>query len=371
MKKALILLILLFFIGIGFLIKYINFTSNYVESNAAFVKSENLVNLSFKLAGRIEDIFVKEGDRVKKGELLAKLDTKELEFQKEKLKNQIRALNKKIEATTIQKDKLSSDINNNIKILFLQKEKLKNQINSYKYMIKAGEVKLDKLKRDVKRFENLFKEHKISREKFENTKTAYLALLNEIESKREVLNSLKKDLKVLDLKIKIANNSKKEIKRLRLSIEAMQKDLNSLKDELKIINNHIKDSYLYAPFDGKIAKKFANSDEIVGSSRRIFSIVDLNSLYVLDLIEETKLKDIKVGCPVKIHIDALDKDVKGRVSKILPASAATFAILPRDISSGEFTKLAQRFYLKIKFNKVPKDALVGMSAEVVIEKCNK
>jgi membrane fusion protein (multidrug efflux system) len=108
----------------------------------------------------------------------------------------------------------------------------------------------------------------------------------------------------------------------------------------------------------------------VDAGMKILSIVDPKSLYVLDLLEETKLKGINPGCSVKIHIDALDKDFEGVVSEILPASASTFALVPRDISSGEFTKLAQRFYVKIKFNKVPKNVLVGMSGEVQIAKCD-
>jgi membrane fusion protein (multidrug efflux system) len=82
------------------------------------------------------------------------------------------------------------------------------------------------------------------------------------------------------------------------------------------------------------------------------------------------MKGIKPGCKVKIHIDALDKDFNGVVSKILPASAATFALVPRDISSGEFTKLAQRFYVRIKFDQIPDGVLVGMSGEVEIRREN-
>jgi membrane fusion protein (multidrug efflux system) len=122
--------------------------------------------------------------------------------------------------------------------------------------------------------------------------------------------------------------------------------------------------------NGKIAKKFANADEVANTGSKILSIVDPKDLYVLVLLEETKLKGVKKGNYVKIHIDATDRDYGGYVNKILPASAATFALVPRDISSGEFTKLAQRFYVRIRFKKIPDDVLVGMSGEVEIAKGN-
>ena len=147
-------------------------------------------------------------------------------------------------------------------------------------------------------------------------------------------------------------------------------ELKALNEKLSLINQNIKNSYIYSPIDGVVAKKFANNDEVIDAGMKVLSVVNPKDLYVLDLLEETKLKGIKPGCKAIIHIDALDRDYEGTVSEILPASAATFALVPRDISSGEFTKLAQRFYVRIKFDKVPDDVLVGMSGEIQIAKCD-
>ncbi len=53
---------------------------------------------------------------------------------------------------------------------------------------------------------------------------------------------------------------------------------------------------------------------------------------------------IKIGNTVVIKLDAIgDQEYSGKVISILPASASTFSLVPRDIASGEFTKLDQRF----------------------------
>ena len=91
MRYILIFLVLL--IGsIYALYKYIVFNKNYSSSNAVFVKSDTLIFLSFKLPGKIEKFYVNEGDNIKKGELLVKLDTKSLEIQKNELEFNIKAL---------------------------------------------------------------------------------------------------------------------------------------------------------------------------------------------------------------------------------------------------------------------------------------
>ena len=371
LKKKIVLgvFIGIIIISVYFLIRYINYKTHYVSSDAVFVKSDSLTNLSFKLPGKIEKIYINEGDNVKKGEILAKLDTKDLEIKKNELIKNINSLDEKIKATVIQKDKLTLDVSHNISLTQEKIKKLNNLIKAKEYEIKAKEIKLSKLKNDYERFKRLFNQKRISKEKYENIKTSYFAFLNEINANKEQLKSMYNDLNMLKIQLKIAINNTKEIKRLSKIIASLMFQKKALKEKLALINQNIKDSFIYAPFTGTVAKKFANADEVVAAGKLILSEVNLKDLYVLDLLEEKKLKRIKPGCKAVIHIDALDKDFDGVVSKILPASASTFAILPRDISSGEFTKLQQRFYVRIKFKEVPKDVKVGMGGEIKIQKC--
>ena len=371
-KKYLIIGIIIILIcgSLVALFKYISFTNKYVSSDAVFVKSDTLTNLSFKLPGKIEKIYVNEGDKIKKGEILAKLDTKDLDIQKKELNFSINALNNSINSLILQKQKLKNDITYNISLINNGFNKLQNNIKAFEFDIDALKVKLEKAKKDYERFSKLYKQNKVSKEKLENIQTAYFALNDKIKANEEKLKALKLEKNSLNIKKNLILNEKNDIKKLQKIILADKDKLKALKQKLALINQNIKDSYIYAPFNGSVAKKFANSDEVVPAGRMVLSVVDLKNIYVLDLLEETKLKGIKKGCSVKIHIDALDKSFNGYVNKILPASAATFALVPRDISSGEFTKLQQRFYVRIRFNKLPEDVKIGMSGEIRIAKCN-
>ena len=370
MKKNIIIGIfgVLIFATLFALYRYVSFTNKFVTSDAVFVKSDSLTNLSFKLSGKIEKIFVNEGEKIKKGEILAQLDTTDLEIEKRELAENIKSLTEKTEAVKIQKEKLKNDINASIEIGKIKIEKLKNLIEGKEFEIEAKKIRLEKLKNDYLRFKRLVAQNRISKEKFENVKSEYFAFKNEIEAEKEKLNSIKNDLDIAKRELQINENSKKELQKLAKTIESMEFQKKALKEKLAFVNQKIKESFIVSPFDGEVAKKFGNDDEIVQAGKMILSVVNLKDIYVLDLLEEKKLKGIKKGCRVKIHIDALDKDFEGYVNKILPASASTFAILPRDISSGEFTKLQQRFYVRIKFKKVPKGVKVGMSGSVVIKK---
>ena len=99
-------------------------------------------------------------------------------------------------------------------------------------------------------------------------------------------------------------------------------------------------------------------------------MVDINSLYVEVLLEETKLKGVAPGCKAYFNVDSYsDKEFEGVVQKIYPASAATYALVPRDISAGEFTKVAQRILIRVNITNGDKSVLLaGMGGEIKIKR---
>ena len=63
---------------------------------------------------------------------------------------------------------------------------------------------------------------------------------------------------------------------------------------------------------------------------------------------ETQLTNIKIGDPAEIRVDVYPGQVvKGRVLEIAPASGSSFALLPPDNATGNFTKVTQRVPVKI------------------------
>ena len=96
MKKILIGIFLLLAIAIIALIKYINYTSHYISSNAAFVKNDSLTMLSFKIGGKIDYININEGQKISKNQILASLDISDFNITIQKLQSEINALNKTI-----------------------------------------------------------------------------------------------------------------------------------------------------------------------------------------------------------------------------------------------------------------------------------
>jgi len=190
-------------------------------------------------------------------------------------------------------------------------------------------------------------------------------LQNKIKALKSELSSLKISLQKADKAIKLAFVSLDELKELQSSIDEVKENKNVLLTKLQDIENKISYATLKVPFNGVVAKKFITAPKIVNAGYPIYSIVDNKNLYCEVLLSEKKMQGIKVGSKATIEVEAVKEKFKGEVQSIAPVSASTFSLVPRDIASGEFTKLDQRFIIKIKLNKT-NNLRAGMGASVAI-----
>jgi membrane fusion protein (multidrug efflux system) len=367
-KIALIIFGILILLSLGALIKYINYNENYITSDAGFIKTETLTYLSFKVDGKINYLPFTSGDKIQKHQLIASLETKELNTTLNQTKFNILSLQNKIDSMQAEKEKLINDIKLNSNLNENQLKILDKNIEANRLNINSMKVELKKLKDDYKRYSFLYKRHKVSKNEYETTFTNYNSMKFKIKSAQKSLESMILSKNNLIIKQKLIENKKNDVKKLSKTITSLINSKKAMQKQAELIEIQIKDSFIHAPFSGIIVKKYVNNYAVIKKGQNIVTLVNPKDIYVSVFLEETKLKGLKIGNPATIHIDALDKKYKAKVETILPVSASTFAIVPRDLSSGEFTKLTQRFIVKLKILN-PNDKLrVGMSCEVTIKK---
>ena len=369
-------------IGIGVLIilivgfsvvsyKWIHHRLNYITTDAVFVEVDDLINLSFKrVAGKIEKVFVNEGDKIKKGQILAKLDDKDYKLKLEKINYEINSLKENLQALKIKKDRISKQLNINVEISKLKKEQLQNKLNSVEANLSSIDANISQLQKDEKRFKNLVEKQLAPRRKLEEIQTNLKVLLSKKQALLSQIEEIKTGLKIIEENIKLAKAKQKQKQELAREISSLEEKIKSLQKDKQDLENLIKYTKIKAPFDGKVAKIFKRENEIVSSGMPVLSVVPDKGFYINVLLEETKLDGLKVGSKAIIKIDAYPSEkFEGVVEKILPATASKFALVPRDITAGEFTKVAQRIPVRIKITKGNISLLkVGLGGEVEIKK---
>ncbi len=370
MKRIGTTVLIILIIGFGIAgYRYVSYRTKNAVSDAAFVRTDSLLTLSFKVGGRIDRLTKKEGQSVHKGELLAHIDTKDFELARERIQKRIEALKHQAKALQFQRQELNQSLAIQATITKNDKKKLSKQIEAFRLGIEAKEIQLAQLSRDLARYQKLYRRHLIQKEKLEKARTAKRMLERQIASDRKRLEAMRVDLANLTQKLNLIQTQKQKVEELGERLKATQKQIAALQKAKEELQNKIAYASLYAPIEGRVAKRFVNVDQVVKKGSPIYSVVDPKDLHIEVLLSEKKLQGVKKGNNVTIHIDAYpDRTYHGRVESILPASAATFALVPRDIASGEFTKLDQRFGVRITIEDPTPDLRVGMGASVAIER---
>jgi membrane fusion protein (multidrug efflux system) len=126
-----------------------------------------------------------------------------------------------------------------------------------------------------------------------------------------------------------------------------------------------------APIDGTVGARSLRVGQYVQAGTQLMALVPLADVYVVANFKETQLGNMKAGEPVSVEIDGLNGAAfKGHVESLPPASGLEFSLLPPDNATGNFTKIVQRFPVKIRLDDIASRAgslRPGMSVEASVD----
>ncbi|UFH51467.1 HlyD family secretion protein [Pseudomonas sp. KNUC1026] len=123
-----------------------------------------------------------------------------------------------------------------------------------------------------------------------------------------------------------------------------------------------------APFDGMIGQRGARVGAWVQPGAPLMAVVPLDDLYVIANFRETQLAHMQARQSVELRVDSHpDQVFHGHLESLAPATGLSFSAIGADNATGNFTKIVQRIPVKVRFDDAA-DALralrVGMSVVV-------
>jgi len=300
--------------------------SMYITSDDAHVDADN-VSVGAKIMGRLSSVYANEGDRVKQGMLLADLDSTDLVAQR----NQTLALRAQAQANMIQAEV---------------------KYNSDQKGIKVLEISLDRASDDMARAKNQSEGGVITPEQFDHIKKTYETASAQLEAAKALL---------------LVSKS---------MISSASASLETSNAQVKVLDTQLKNTKLYAPADGVIAKRWLLPGDVVQAGQSVFTITISKNLWIVTYLEETKISEIHPGQSVKFTIDAFSGvKFSGKIFLVGSSTASVFSLIPANNAAGNFTKVTQRIPVRISIDSADNNKeissfniLSGMSVVVKIIK---
>ena len=365
-------------------------TAGYFYSLGRFVKTENayikapIVSVQSQLPGRVELVFVKDNQKVKKGQKLLKIETQKLELDLIEQEQNLLSIIKELENRKLKYNEAKEEIKlarEEIKFYFSEMERIKALVN---IEIKVAKEKVEYQKLELDRIRNLVSKRVGLKSKLDEANYLYKSAVNNLKfvTLNNDLDEIKHSYVSSKQKLKIFEDKARSILTTLNGNEKISPfDHPLYKKHLSKLNQikfDIKKSTIIADHEGIIAKMNIEIGEYINLGRMLFAIVDEKKAWVEANLKETELTHVKVGQSVTFVPDTFSKNTwQGQVESISPATGAEFSILPPQNSSGNWVKVVQRVPVRISIGKLiqqnnessetNKELRMGMSVSVTID----
>jgi HlyD family secretion protein len=388
MKKRIIIILLLVVVAVAGVYAYRG--ANKTPDNRIVV-SGNIelteVNIAFKTAGRLIERTVDEGDTVKKGQVIARLDRDQLTADRQRevagLESADSQLAQAQTSVQWQKDTLAADIeqrtadvaSNEARLAELKNGARPQEKLDAQAAVDSAQSEVERAKKDWDRAQVLHHDDDISTAQFDQYRNHWetaVAALNSAKERQnlvlagprqEVINAQQAQLEHARGALKMAQANSVELKRREQEIDTRRAEIARSKANIALIDAQLSDTIAVSPVDGVVLVKSADPGEVLSAGTTVVTIGDIEHPWLRGYVDETDLGKVKLGAKVKVTTDSYKgKTYDGRVSFI--SSEAEFT--PKQIQTQqERVKLVYR--IKIELDNSSRELKSNMPADAVIE----
>lgn len=198
--------------------------------------------------------------------------------------------------------------------------------------IEEMKVVMDNARRELQRYEKLLKEDAVTRQQYDNVKTAYQTAKARYEQASRARRSTSL----------VKNEQTRRLTQNEAAVRLAQASLDLARLNLSY-------TVITATCDGMTGRKNIHEGQLVQPGQTMVDIVDGTDLWVVANYRETQLPDIHEGAEVTITADAVPGvTYRGVVESISDATGAAFSLIPQDNATGNFVKVEQRVPVRIR-----------------------
>ena len=295
-------------------------------------------DIATKRAGRIADILVREGDMVRQDQLLARMDTKDLEAELRGAQAQLAQAQEDLRRAIATVTQREAEVRR-ADAAIVQRE---GELRRADAAIVQRESELVLARQDVERAQPLLAPGAINRQEFDqyvSRKDAADAVLAQARAARAAADGALAEARAQ------RGVAEATLITARIDVDFRQKAIDAAVARVQRIQTDIDDSRLSTPIPGRVLYKVAEPGEVLPAGGKVVTVLDLSDVYMTVFLPTEKAGRLRVGAEGRIVLDALPGAViPASVSFVAPRSQFT----PKEVETrSEREKLTFRVKLQI------------------------
>jgi membrane fusion protein, multidrug efflux system len=283
-----------------------------VSTDDAYVKADS-TTIAPKVTGYLEQVLVGDNERVKAGQVLARIDARDFKVALDQAKADVAAAKAALASKQAQLDVQQA------------------VINAAHATLDVDQANVTFAAQENRRYTDLAATGSGSLQNAQQAQAKIASAQATLARDTASLTSAEKQLDFL----------KAEIVQADAAVARAQAALNQAELNLGY-------TIITAPIGGVVGNRTLRVGQYVTAGTQLMSVVPVDSAYIVANYKETQLTHVRQGQAVDVEVDMFPGQVvHGHVDSLAPASGQEFALLPPDNATGNFTKVVQRIPVRI------------------------
>ncbi len=341
------------------------YAQTYESTDDAQINS-HLNNISTRVSGTVAHVYVEENQFVKAGQVIADLDPRDYELAVEQARAQLTESQAEVQVEN--PGVPITQTSNQTTISSVQADILNAQAGvaaaerdhaAAIAKLRESEARAAKAQADIARYKMLVDKDEVSKEQFDQVIAESKVQAATVDSSRESAAAAQKtieqrraQLSQVQTRLNEANqNAPQQLAIRRATVRSKQAGADSAKAQVDRALLDLSYVKIIAPVNGIVSKRTVEVGQRIQPGQQLFTMAQIDDLWVTANFKETQLKHIVPGQRVSVQIDAFDQTFDGYVESLPASTDAISSLLPPENATGNYVKVVQRMPVRIRFKK--------------------
>jgi len=324
----------------------------------------HLNSISARVSGHVQKLLVEDNQYVQAGTPLVQIDPRDYQIAVDRAKAYYadalataQAAQVNVPITSVSATSQESSAQADVENARAGIAAARKQYDAALAQLAQAEANNVKAQDDVARYKQLVDKQEISQQQYDQAVATAKASAASVDAARasaaatqQAVAQAQAKLAQAEANLRAARTAPQQIAVTRSRFQSAQATAERYKAELEQAELNLQYTLIVAPVSGIVTNRTVEVGQNVQIGQELMKIINLDDIWVTANFKETQLRNVRVGQPVAIHVDANGKDYKGHVQSIAGASGAITSLLPPENATGNYVKVVQRIPVKITFD---------------------
>jgi membrane fusion protein, multidrug efflux system len=307
--------------------------------------------ISPRISGTVLRVLVDENQEVQAGTLLVELDPKDYEVAVERARYDLANAEANASAAQVGVPLTATTSSSQLVAADAAVLAADREVDASKARVEEAQANYNKAAADLKRMEELVQKDEVSRQQYDAAVAAASATRATLESAKAMLANAQSRAAQARAQAAAAHTVPEQVKMTKARASAASAEVQRAHAALEQAELNLQYTRIVAPVSGVLSKRNVEPGQVVQTGQPLFSIVNLDDIWVTANFKESQLKSMRPQERANIEVDAYGRSYSGYVESIGGATGARFSLLPPENATGNYVKVVQRLPVRIRFDK--------------------